>query len=247
MSKKKTQAEQEALLNKDVKSLNENSPAVRALTDDSFPEKSDLEVSEITVALRELLRGQKTIGQELSNLRARMDEYDKASEAFNKDQEKFIQEVFDKAQSLRKTGDEYDKEVAKGVKMFENEIKVARAEHVNARLKFEEELRTMPKVTVTSPGVPEIVMRNGAQTPVLFPETIKIKHKTWTLQPGAPTEVPKIVADRYQQILEMRRENQELQSALGAQMKDTELFKKLREINEKYGAGPDRFPIGSTA
>lgn len=247
MSKKKTQSEQAELLNKPVKDVAENHQAVRDLMDDSFVTKSDLEVTDITVALRELLRGQKTIGQELHNLRARMDEYDKAAEAFNTDQEKFIQDVFDKAQSLRKTGDEYDKEVAKGVKMFENEIKVAKAEHVNSRLRFEEELRTMSKVTVTSPGVPELVMRNGAQTPVMVPEIIRIKHKQWVLQPGIPTEVPKIVADRYQQILEMRRENQELQNALGAQMKDTELFKKLAEINKKYGAGPDRFPIGSTA
>lgn len=243
---RRRRSEQAELLNRPVSDLKDQQ-VVKDLLSDEFVQASDAKASEVTVALAELIRGQKMMTEELTRVRQRMNAYDEAAAKFDADREKFIQEVMDNAEKLRVTGEKLDKVIAEGVRDYQDKVQEAKAEGVHERLKFEEALRDMPRETITAPGIIETVMRNGVPTPVITPEVIRIKHKAWVLQPNTPTEVPEIVAIRYRQILRGRQENSELKGVLGANMKDTEISRALQRINEKYGSGTDSFPVGSTA
>lgn len=247
MARKRTKSEQAEILNKPVADVADSHPAVRALTDDSFVEKSDVEAFEIGNALRELLTGQRMMTEQVARLSERMDKYEKVAQEFNADKDKFIQEVLDRAEHLKATGEEKDRIIAKGAKQFEDARKNAKANQVHGKLLFEEQLRNMPKETIVSPGVPEIVLQNGQQVPVVAPDVIRIKHKVWMLMPNVPTEVPAIVAERFRQIQRGREELRERQAVLQANLKDTELVRRLAEINKRYGSPTEAMQTGSTA
>ena len=74
-------------------------------------------------------------------------------------------------------------------------------------------------------------------------EVIKIKHRTWVLQPGVPTEVPKLVADEWKARNKMQMENAERKALLNANApKDNMVVaQKWGEINKKYGSAADQF------
>lgn len=241
MSKKRTKAEQAELLNRPVEDFKDQQ-VVKDLMSEDFAAKSDLEALDVTKALAELIRGQKFMTEEVQKMRERMDIYDRAAQAFNEDRENFIKEVLQRAEKLK---DPSGKTTAMGALELEKKIQEAKAGQVTARLKFEQDLANMPKVTVTGTGVPETMARTGQI--VIMPEVIRIRHKQWVLQPGIPTEVPKIVADRYRQILTGRQEMLERQALLQANLKDTELQRRMMELNEKYKTNGDAIPIGSTA
>lgn len=242
MSKtKRTKAEQAELLRKPLSDFEEN-PVVKDLISEEFIHAPDLKALDVTTALAELIRGQQFISEELIKMRTRMAEYDETTRKFEEDREKFMQEVLEKAEKLK---DPSGRTTAQGALQYEREIERARAEQANSRLVFEDSLRRMPKETITVMGIPETLSRTGEQ--VIMPEIIRIKHKQWVIQPGVPTEVPQIVADRYRQMLRGRQEMAERKALLSAQLKDTELSRRLRELDEKYKSGGDSLPIGSTA
>lgn len=244
MAKKRTKAEQAELLNKPIKDFEEQQ-VVKDLLSDKFVHASDAEASEVTVALAELIRGQKMMTEELVKLRERMSKYDEFAEKWESDKERFLEEVSKDADKLRRSGLDQERIIAQAALDFEREVKRARVEQVSSRLKFEQELASMPKETLTVTGIPETLSRTGQQ--VIMPEEIRIKHKKWVLQPGVPTEVPKLVADRYREIMRSRAETRERQAALMRQLQDTELAKVMKQIDEKYKSGGDALPIGSTA
>lgn len=241
---KRTKAEQDELLNRPLEDFKDQR-VVKDLMSEKFEKGTDTEALDITSALAELIRGQKFMSEEVTRMRERMDNYDEAARRFDEDQEAFIMNVLNKAEKLRYSDAEREKLEAKAIVDLEKRIEQAHAEVYSSRLKFEQDLANMPKETITATGVPEIMARTGQM--ILMPERIRIKHKEWVLQPNVPTTVPRIVADRYREIIMRREELRERQQAMMANLKDTELSKVLQRINEKYKAGGAALPIGSTA
>jgi hypothetical protein len=202
----------------------------------------NVEALDVALALQQIIRGQESLlsnqekfGKELSDLRGRMDAYDKAEIEFNENKEKFIEKVVARSESLKATGDKKDRILAKGALMMQSAVKDARASIVSDNLAFEEKLARMPRVTVTSPGKLETIMQGGVPTPVMFPEEIRIKHKVWVLRPGVPTEVPEIVAKALDDRRKVEAENASRSELLQKNLNNDELISRMRDIDRKFG------------
>jgi hypothetical protein len=126
--------------------------------------------------------------------------------------------------------------IAKGSEVLTKAIGDARAQMINDRLKFEQELAHMENEMVMSPGVPQVVNIQGHAEIRVFPEEVRIKHKVWRLAPGQATMVPKIVAE----FLRLRRlsqqEQAERQAALQKNLEKPDLDNEMIRINNKYHA-----------
>lgn len=224
-------------------------PAVRAMLSDKFVEGSNVEATQIALALQQIIRGQNSLlsnqdrfAEELNALHRRMDEMDKAAQAWETDRERFIQEQLDKAESLKATGYDKDKILAKGGQMFTDAVAKARAEHSVELVKFEQQLAAMPKVTIVSGGEIAMVMENGQPAVKLMNEVVKIKNHRWVLPVGQPTEVPLVV----KQVLDERRRLQEETRAreklMSANLESSSFAEKWGEINKKYNSTTDTLP-----
>lgn len=208
----------------------------------AFPEQTNLEAIDTALLLQQLVRGQSAMlnnqerfGEEIRKLKERMGAYDEAAARFESNREKFIQEVIEKSESLQRTGAARDKIVAKGTLQFEEEMKIQRANLATEQLAFEQAIAGGPKVTVTSPGKLETLVVAGRNVPTIVPEEIRIKHKTWVLQPGVPTEVPKMVAEALQQRRRIEQENDARSNALQKNMNNDALIKEMKDIDKKFG------------
>lgn len=232
---RKSKAEQENTLDKKVRmdGVGED-PAVKAVLSDDFVQGTNLEATEIAVALQQILRGQQAQGLELAKINQRMNRMDEEALARDKEQKKYIENVLNKAERLKATGAEKDKIMADGIALAQNEFTKARAKIASNALAFEEELKNMPTETVVSPGELVTVMENGQQVSKIMDEVIRIKHKTWVLPPGQAVQVPKIVADRLRQIRRGQEEQRLRKQALSENLEAEKLAKKWREIDGRY-------------
>lgn len=226
-----------------IDAVQDDDPVVRDLKSEKFATMPDSQALDIALALQQIARGQQSLlanqdkmADELQKLRAKMAKYDEDAAKYAKNQEKFVQDVLDRAEKLKKAGTDKDKLIAKGSNEFSRAMAEARAKAAADRLKFEEELRTMPKVEVTSPGVIEIIAGpNGALIPTLFNETVRIKHRVWTLEPQVPTMVPIVVANELKRRAKSARMGAELRAAMDGHLQTNEMDAKIKEIHHKYG------------
>jgi hypothetical protein len=227
-------------------------PIVKAMLSDEFVHGTNAEATEIALLMQQLIRGQNAmlaqqgqLSEELSQLRTRMNEMDKAAQRWNDDRENFVQEVLDKAESLRATGSAKDKILAQGANEVQAAIAQARAEQATENIRFEQSLATMPKVMVVSAGELVMVVENGRQVAKIMNETVKIKNHKWVLPVGKATEVPLIVA----QVLEHRRQTQEethaREALLASNVESSVLDRKWKEINSKFNSTTDTVPIAT--
>jgi hypothetical protein len=226
-------------------------PAVKALVDGTFEKASNLNALDISLMLQQIVRGQTSIlhnqdqqAQELAKLREKMDRYDKDAEKWEKDKEKFIDEVNKRAEEFRI--DDPNKKaqlIAQEAQRIQKAISATRAENSVSALQFESFLASQPKEIVVSPGVPTTVNDNGVQRSIMVADEIKIKHRKWILQPGVPTEVPKLVADEFRQRQKARQELYERTALLNATVpKDNMVVaQEWSKISKKYGSGGDEF------
>ena len=226
-------------------------PAVKALVDGTFTNATETEALNISLMLQQIVRGQTSIlsnqdkqAQELSRLREKMDKYDQDAEKWERNREKFIDEVNKKAEEFRI--DDPDKKahlIAVEAQRVQHTIAATRVENTLNAVKFNAFLEAQPKEIIVSPGVSATIMDNGVQRSVMATEVIKIKHTKWVLQPGVPTEVPKVVADEFRQRQKSRQEIYERKALLNASApKDNMVVaQKWGEINRKYGSGGDEF------
>lgn len=226
-------------------------PAVKALVDGTFENASNMGALDIALMLQQIVRGQTSIlsnqdrqAAELARLREKMDRYDQDAEKWEKDKEKFIDEVNKKAEAFRI--DDPNKKaqlIAQEAQKIQKAISANRAENSVNNLQFEAFLSTQPKETIVSPGVPTTINDNGVQRSIMAAEEIKIKHKKWLLQPGVPTEVPKVVADEFRQRQKSRQEIYERKALLNATVpKDNMVVaQEWSKISKKYGTGGDEF------
>lgn len=217
-------------------------PAVRALLSDEFVDGSNKEASDIAMALVQIIRGQKMLGEQVAKINERMSEMDKDALKREDEQKKYIQEVLDKAESLKKTGAEKDRIIARGSQVYADAMKAAHALLASNAIAFEEALRTMPTESVVSPGELIVVNENGQQVSKLIPEVIRIRNKTWVIPPGIITNVPKIVAERMRSKRKSEAETDERKKLLSSNLESSKLIKGWQDINSKYGSKTEALP-----
>jgi hypothetical protein len=224
-------------------------PAVRALLSNDFVQGTNAEAVEIGMALQQIIRGQAALmenqaqfSDEIARIRQRMNEMDKAAERWNNDRESFVQEVLDRAESLKATGSEKDRILANGGNQFTEAITRARAEQVSDNMKFEQSLRDMPKVTIVSPGELVMVSEGGRQVAKIMNETVKIKTHKWTLPAGKAVEVPLAVAKVLDERRRLQAETEARQNLLAQHPESSVLDRKWKEINSKFNSTTDTLP-----
>jgi acyl-CoA synthetase (NDP forming) len=216
---------------------NDPSPVVNALMSDDFLKGSNLDASQIALLLQQLVRGQNSLlanyaqtHVEIARLREKQDRIDKEIADRLQSQTSEIQNILDRAESLKQTGDQKDRTIAEGVQEYREAVNLAKASRVSDNLMFEQQIRSMPTEMVTSPGQLITTMENGSQVAKLIPEEIRIKHKVWLLNPGQQTEVPKCVADALRERRKSQAETAKRAELLSKHMESGKLSEQWNNL-----------------
>lgn len=206
---------------------------VKDLLSPEFATMPDSQVLDISNALREILLGQRLMGERLQKIEEKIREYEKDEKEWETDRRKFIEKLNRKADAVRAPDSKKEQAQAKAMTRIQGIYERAQLDVHMKRKQFMEELKNMPKVTVTSPGKVYIV--NGE--PRLEPEVVYIKNMKWVLQPGVPTEVPKIVADELEQRRRVEMETSERKKLLMKNLEDKVVAAEWNAITGKYKSG----------
>jgi hypothetical protein len=225
-------------------------PAIKALLSPDFASLPDTQAATIALALQQIIRGQASLlanqdamSKELAAYRERMDKMEKASTAYESNKQKFIDDLYNQADKKRLPESKRGQLVARETAKFQKLVQTAKAEKTVEQLHFDDALRKMPKVMVTSMGVTVQTVINGEPTLALTPEEVHIKNHVWRLMPGVPTEVPQIVADRLQHVRRVQEETRARDKVLritggkmGPEHENVHVAQEWNAINKKYNA-----------
>ena len=219
-------------------------PAVQALMSPEFEKMTNLDASQIALLLQEIVRGQNSLLQQNSaqilQIRERQDQIDKDMAERFESQQKFIEEVLDRAEDLKRTGLENDKLIAQGVAQYQKAKENATANLVAKNLALEKALALQPKVMVVSSGQLVTTMEHGQQVAKIIPEEIRIRNKRWVLPIGRAIEVPQSVADIMSQRKASQTETFKRQELLGQNLEATKL---AEEWNKIEGSQTENMPL----
>ena len=224
-------------------------PKVKALLANIQGAKTTKEALEYHLLLDKFLFQERSLIEdprrrgELARLQETAEGRDRAAEAFENDRVGFVESVFDRSEKRKLTGEKAEQAKATASKMMREAV----AGRLGAqRLKaaaLDYDFDNGPRVDVSATGTWIRVGSGQSAQPLLQPERIRIGHREWVLTPGLNRNVPKIVADRYEQILISRSETAEREKAMGASpnvnsvtgMEASALEARLRQIDQKYG------------
>lgn len=241
------QAQREAeALNSTIRSDGQGEhPAIQTLMSEEFEKMSNLDASQIAFMLQQIVRGQNSLLEQnsiqIAQIRERQEQVDREiAERFNA-QQKFIEDVLDKAESLRRTGIEHDKLIAQGAAQYAEARKTAVARMAAKKLQLEEQLAQEPKVLVISPGRLVTTMQGGQQVTTIISEEIRMGHKQWILPVGVPVELPKSVADILSQRRASQAESAQRRDILSKNMESSKLAEEWSKIG---GSKTDAMPAG---
>ena len=226
-----------------------NDPKVKALLANIQGAKTTKEALEYHLLLDKFLFQERSLledprrREELGRLQGTAEERDRASAAFENDRVGFVESVFDRSEKRKLTGEKAEQAKATASKMMREAVAGRSATQRLKAAALDHDFDNGPRVDVSATGTWVKVGSGPSAQPVLQPENIFIGHRKWVLTPGLNRNVPKIVADRYEQILVSRSETAEREKAMGASqnvqsvsgMEASALEAKLRQIDQKYG------------
>lgn len=227
-----------------------NDPDVQAAIANVAQAATNRERLEASLQLQKLIRqdaallgsSDPELREEVRRLRRNADAMDEAEKEWNQDRHKFVNETIQRAEKHKPVGEEAEREKAKAAKMLRHYIQQAKADKISKQMQLKERLRTMPKrkINVTGKFVGRKV--NGQPQKVLEPDVVNIMGIQYVLEPGVQ-EVPELIAQRYEQMLESREENRKRKELLeGGRMEAGPLEQKMIEIDQQYGTR--REPLG---
>ena len=253
MSRKKlSPAEQSAreaeALNKPINPTGEGEhEAIKALMSPEFAEMSNFDAAQIALILQNIVRGQNsllarydTTSDQIVRLNERQDRIDKELQARLDTQNKFVEEVLDRAESLKRTGIENDKLIAKGIAEYQRAKENAVAMLTTKNLALEQALAQQPKVMVVSSGTLVTTMQHGQQITQIIPEEIRVRNKRWVLPVGKAVEVPQIVADIMSQRRASQVETLKRQELLSKNLEGSKLAEEWGKVE---GSRTDSMPL----
>lgn len=233
--KKLSPAEQAAreaeILNAPIDTTN---AAVAGLMSPEFEKMSNLDASQIALMLQELVRGQNSLMQQnsiqIAQIRERQDQIDRTLAEELAANRKFIEEVLDRAESLKRTGLEQDKLIANGVAQYEQARKEAMGKRATKNLMLREKIRNEEKVIVISPGQLVTTMEHGQQVTKVIAEEVRIADMRWVLPPGVQVSVPATVAGVLAERRASQIETMQRQELLSKHLEGTKLAEEWAKI-----------------
>jgi len=182
---------------------------------------------------------------EVNKARSYAVERDEAVDAFEADQEKFIQDVFDKSDKYKLTGAKAEKVQATASAMLKDARDVAVGRQSVKQLQLDHMIAHGAKVDVMGEGH-WLKLGPAPGEPTLLPDIVRIMHRQWVFEPGLNKDVPKVFADQYEQIKRSRQENRAREKVMAdGKMEAGKLELALNRIDEAYGV--TRQKLGSVA
>ena len=246
-------ARETAILESSISPGQTGVPALEAMLSEKFPSLPNVDAARIALAVQNFLRGEASIlgsqdGPAEQALLTRLEVQDKASAAEVADREAFVRGTLARAEKLKLPPEQRAVVEARARQDLTKTIQGIRASRMTDRLAFDRLLETMPKVALVVAGkMTNYQAQGGGNLPRLDPIEIRIKHKVWVLAPGKTHQVPKLVADRYYQMLREQEETQarkdvllaEGSGAYGKNKQDIVVAQRFDEISRQYGTPTD--------
>ena len=227
------------------------SSLIQAVVGNQFAEATNKDAIELAMLLQQVIRGQNSLlskqdemAEEINKLRGKMDGFDKAAKAWEDDRAGFLERVKERAEDLRIENPEQLAAMrAKAAQDVMREIQAQKADTSISRMRFEQGLNTQEKEMIMSPGRVATVNQGGVIHQVIEPEVIKIKHMSWTLQPGVPQLVPKLVANEFRSRQKIRNDTNERKALLNANVPQENMVvaQRWNDLNRKNGSSGDAF------
>lgn len=233
------QASQEAeILNKKINPTGEGEhEAIKALMSPEFERMSNLDAAQVALMLQEIVRGQNSLlanyeqtNIQIARIMERQDQVDREVAARLEAQNKFVEEILDRAEDLKRTGEANDKLIAHGVAQFQEARSKAVANKAAKNIAFRQKIASEPKQMVISPGQLISTMDHGHQVTKILPEEVRISDMRWVLPPGVPVEVPVTVAEVLAQRRASQIETHKRAELLGKNLEATKLAEEWSKV-----------------
>jgi hypothetical protein len=218
--------------------------AVKALLSPEFEQMTNMDAAQVALILQQIVRGQNSLLTQNSLQIAKIMERQEAIDNRVADElaanRKFIEEVLDRAESLKQIGIEQDKLIANGMAVYQQAKHAAVADMTAKNIAFRQKLIHEKKVTIVSPGQLVTMMEGGQQVAKIIPEEIHVKDIHMRLPVGEPVELPETLAA----ILSDRRKSQKETAARRELLsKNLESTKLAAEWGKIEGSRADAMPI----
>lgn len=235
--------------------------AVEAALESHPSETSNLEALNIGLRLDQIMNGMNSImtrmeGQDadaielrdtLNRVRERLERMERAAEKWDKEREDILLMAQERSDAV--DPETRAKAIARAAKDVQSQAAAIRSNQALSRASFAASLKDMERVEIISPGKIVFVRgAGGAPTPTLMFEEVAINGMRWRLPPNKAVKVPKVVAQRYEQ---MRLEQEELQARKhvlsathrGKMRHEEDLAKEWDQINARYSSPTEDFPL----
>lgn len=199
--------------------------------------ESFAEAAEMSLVLDRLLKGDMSMLNDphqadiVAKLRAKAAAMQDAERRYNEDKEKFIENLWAKAEKVKPVGAKLDATIAKGTQTIQDALVFARANSASKKLQFRHMIEHGPKRKVFVTGNP-IMTPQGF---LIEPEVINIMGVRMVLSPGEHM-IPEPFAQRYENMQQNRRENQVRSAAMSDNMRADKLGLRWQEIDAEFGS-----------
>lgn len=207
------------------------------------PDCTAQEAQNIGLVLQQLLRGDAAllnnmddpaVAEQVAKIREQSAAIDRANAEWENNQEKFIDQVYGKADKIAPVGDKKTQAIASGMSQLREAQLKGKARWATQRMELQRRLETDPKIEVFV--IPDKVQTtiNGVVTMVEVKPTIKIMDRSFTLEVGRQY-LPKVLAEHYSLHERTVQENEARRKVMAANMEATEYQSAMRQIDQDFG------------
>lgn len=235
--------------------------AVKAAEESHPATTSSLKALDIGLQLEQILNGMGSVlsrmdkqdedglalREELNKIRVRLVQMEEAQRKWDEEKDKILEhaaEISDSVDPAVRAQAQAD-----AAKAVQSTTAALKANVSLNRQKFVQSLKDMPQEEIISPGkIVFIRSQAGFPTPTLFNEVIRMNGMEWQLHAGVPTKVPKIVADRYRQMMLEKEELAARRNVLSATDRGKHRHERVlvddwNAVSSKYGSPTEPMPM----
>jgi len=211
----KTKAEQIETLSKEINQSGAGEdPAIQALVSDEFVKMNDTDALAVATAVAKIVRGQlqEEIDGTLGSLKATIAKMEETAERYEKDRQKFAEDIFNQAEKMRMTSNEnIEKESVNLMAQVQQE---AQAASMLKRQAIDDLVKSSPTVKMMHPGIPVRVRKGNIKTTVMKPFEIRYEHLVYRLPPNKPVDIPDFIYKAFMEKQESMEKKNKLREVL---------------------------------
>jgi hypothetical protein len=209
-----------------------------------YPDMTERQALEMQLLLQKIVAGDAALlnnpemSENVSRLRQRAEERDKAKAAYEADREKYVEQIISESEKLKPTGDKAERIKAAGIKMAEASFKNAKDKRSAKSNHLDMVLDYGPKEDLMV--TPEVMLVNGREVILAVP--IKIGHRKFRLEPGLNRGVPTLVAEEYRKRLRGKQEHRLRQQIWSGGGHLGKKERAMERIDQQFGTSHERDP-----